>query len=227
MVDPKILARVTWLAPANAAAKHELAARSTVRSFRAGAVLWRARSEPRGVFVVLDGEVRVVRAVGGGGRQHVVHTEGPGGTLGEVPLFGGGSYPATAIAARPTTCLVLTRDAILAAIAQDQRVAFVFLARLAQRVRAVIGRLDAVSGSSVPARLAAYLLARSAAASGGTFTLGRSQLEVAEELGTVREVVVRALRTLRAAGFVRSPARGRFAVANEAALRHLAGRPRR
>ena len=56
----------------------------------------------------------------------------------------------------------------------------------------------------------------------GAFTLGATQAEVAEELGTVREVVVKELRALRAAGVLRSAGRGRVEVADAARLREIA-----
>jgi len=159
----------------------------------------------------------VVRAPGG--RQHLVHEEGPGATLGELPLFEGGPYPATAVAAEPALCLVLDRAAIEGGIAADPALAFALLGGLARRVRTLIARLDAVRGRSVRTRLAAHLLAR---AGGGPFSLGATQAEVAEELGTVREVVVKELRALRAAGILRSAGRGRIEVTDAARLREIA-----
>jgi DNA-binding transcriptional regulator YhcF (GntR family) len=47
--------------------------------------------------------------------------------------------------------------------------------------------------------------------------------ELAEELGTVRELVVRALAQLRDAGLVASAGRGRYVVRDLAALTDLAG----
>ena len=43
--------------------------------------------------VLLQGRVRAVRVRDG--RETVLHRSGPGATLGEVPLFDGGDYPAT------------------------------------------------------------------------------------------------------------------------------------
>src|SRR5262245_18705811 len=103
-------------------------------------VLFLAGSPPRGWWIVLEGRVRVVRA--DGPRQHVVHTEGPGGTLGEVPLVGGGTHPATAIASEPTRCALLTRDALENAIAEEPAIAFLVARRLADRVRLLVDRLD-------------------------------------------------------------------------------------
>src|SRR5206468_2314186 len=87
-----------------------LAKRAVEVQFPAGSVLFLAGSVPRGWYVVLEGCVRVVR--GSGARQHVVHTEHRGGTLGEVPVFAGETHPATGIAAEPTRCAVFDRSSL-------------------------------------------------------------------------------------------------------------------
>lgn len=180
-------------------------------------MLWHAGAEPRGFFVILQGVVKVVRSVHG--RQHVVHVEGEGGTLGDVALFEGQPYPATAIAQSPTVCLAVTRDGLLAAIRQDPELALSLLARLAARVRHVIGRLDGLAARSVSARLAGYLLERRERAGRDLFTLGGSHSTVAEELGTVREVLGRNLRTLRDRGLITVDEKGGIAIVDEVGLR--------
>ncbi|HEX4634147.1 MAG TPA: Crp/Fnr family transcriptional regulator [Gemmatimonadales bacterium] len=216
----RTIARVPWLATLSAAGRRELAARGVTRRFAADEVLWRRGDEPRGLFIVIEGAVRVVR--GAGGRQCVLHREGPGGTLGEVPLFGGGTYPATVIAEEPTECLVLSRAAIEAAVEEDPRLASLLLGRLSARVRELAGRLDRVTTQPVARRLAGYLLLRHDAA-GGTFSLGQSQAKVAEDLGTVREVVVRELRALVGANVIRRIGAGRYRVIDATDLRRRAG----
>jgi CRP/FNR family transcriptional regulator, dissimilatory nitrate respiration regulator len=210
MIDPSLLQRVPLLTGLAPKALNELARRGVLRRFAADEVLWHAGAEPRGLFMVVEGEARVVRELAG--RSHVLHVEKAGGTLGEVPFFAGGRYPATVIATCPTTCLVLSRDALGAAMRDDPQLAFVLLGRLAERVRGLIGRLDGMVRSTVDERLALVLRARSEAAGGGAFTLGGTQAQLAEELGTTREVLARGLRRLRDAGRLRSAGRGCFQV---------------
>ncbi|HEX6039462.1 Crp/Fnr family transcriptional regulator [Longimicrobium sp.] len=217
MIDPAVLHRIPLFARLNAEALRELAVRSTLRTFAADEVLWHAGTEPRGFFVIVEGRVRVVRTVRG--RQHVIHVEDDGGTLGDVALFEGTTYPATAIAVRPTTCVAVTRDGLLAAIRQDPELALALLGRLAARVRHVIGRLDGLAARSVSARLAGYLLARRERAGTDVFTLGGSQTTVAEELGTVREVLGRTLRGLRDRGLIDIGANGALRIVDAAGLR--------
>ena len=56
----------------------------------------------------------------------------------------------------------------------------------------------------------------------GRFSLGMTQSALAEELGTVREVVVRALRGIRKLGAIESDGGGKYRVADLATLNELA-----
>jgi CRP/FNR family transcriptional regulator len=205
-----------------------MADRAVERRFAAGETLFHAGDSPGGLMVVLSGKVRVVRQVGG--RAQVVHVETTGGTLGEVPVFAGGGYPATAVAAEATTCAVIAREALAAAVRSSPDAAFVLLERLARRVRELVERLDRAALRPVASRLAEYLIARADARGRAVIALGMTQQQLAEELGTVREVVVRELQSLRAQGLVRSIGGGRYEIVDAAALRARAGageQPRR
>ena len=200
-----------------------IAAAPTCR-FRRGEYLWTTGAEARGLFVVISGRVRVVRAPEG--RQFAVHTEGPGGTLGEVPFFSGGRYPASAVATESTRCLVLDRATLARAVAADPDLAIRWLDRLGTRVRRLVERLDQQTGRSVEQRLAAFLLVREEASGGAPFTLGATQTEAAEEIGTVREVLVRTLRHFRETRLVAAPRRGHYRIVDRARLQRLAGEQR-
>ena len=219
-VDPRLVSQLPPFRDAEPRAIDVLAQKAVERRFATDEVLFLAGTRPAGLYLVLEGRVRVVR--GGNARQHVIHTEGPGGTLGEVPLFAGGTLPATAIAAEPTRCALLTRDALLQSIAAEPSVALLLLGRLATRVRDLVERLDDRSTRSVTARLAEFLLAQSRPPRPERVSLGMTQAALAEELGTVREVVVRALVTLRRRGAITPLGGGRYEITDLAALRQAA-----
>src|SRR5690349_4384550 len=125
MIDPARIAKLPLFATSPPNAVAAIAHHAIERAFAADEILFSAGSRSKGLFVVLEGTVRVVRT--GDGRQHGGHTEAAGGPLGQVPLFDGGTYPATAIAAEPVRCLVLDRDAIRRAITASPDVAMIFL----------------------------------------------------------------------------------------------------
>lgn len=215
-VDATELAALPLFAGASAALVQALANRGRQVAFAPNEVLFLTGSEPRGWFVVLEGEVRVVR--GSRGRQHVVHTEGAGGTLAEVPLVEGGVHPATAIATTATRCALFTRGQLEAAIAEQPRIAFLIARRLAARVRLLVDRLDDRSARSVDARLIDFLLSRPESRRGSSISIGMTQQALAEELGTVREVVARKLRELERRGLVERIVAGRYRIVDRQAL---------
>ena len=219
-MDPALFSRLAPFRDAAPGVVAALASHAAVRRFASDETLFRAGMAPGGLYVVLAGRVRVLRAADG--RQHVVHTEGPGGTLGEVPLFAGGTYPATAVAIEPTSCALLTPAALRQAVVDEPAVAFLLLERLATRVRDLVQRLDDRSTRGVTARVAAYLLTRPVSATAAQLSLGMTQSALAEELGTVREVVVRALAELRREGAVASLGGGRFAIVDRSTLERAA-----
>jgi CRP/FNR family transcriptional regulator len=204
---------------------------SIERRFATGEILWSAGDRSEGIALVLEGKVRIVR--GSGGRQMVIHSGEVGATLGEVPFFTGSVYPATAIAAEPTRCLFLTHAAVTRAMAVDPGLGMFFLRRLSERVESLVERVDQNTVSSVQKRLARFILERSQAhvvasrSSSGktkrnTFSLGMTQTALAEEIGTVREVVVRALRDLRQSGAIESVGEGKYRVSSLSTLQQLA-----
>lgn len=211
------LKRIPLFAELNEAALARLERGVEVRRLEPGQHLWKRGEPARGLHVVVEGEVRVTRE--GKGRRRVLHTEGPGGTLGEVPLFESGLYPATAVATRRSVCVSFARAVIVDAIRADPALALGLLRGLAGRVHQLIDRIERFAARSVSARLAAHI--RTRAASAVVFTLGGTQQQIAEELGTVREVIVRELRALREAGVIESAGRGRYRVVDPAALERL------
>src|SRR5438105_3776490 len=81
---------------------------------------------------------------------------------------------------------------------------------LPERGRGLLRRIDELTATTITARVADYVRSRSEKSLGDEFILGMSQEELARELGTAREVIVRALRALIAAGAVERAGRARF-----------------
>lgn len=200
-----------------------LVAAAVIRRYQRRAVLFRAGDAPAALHFVLSGRVRVARRTDSG--SSVLHFEEAGGVLGEIPVFGGGAYPATATAAESVRCAVLTAGTVERLLAEEPEFARFALHRIARRARSVLERLDELSDYSVKARVAGFLLARAEITSRRSIDLGMSQAALADRLGTVREVVVRSLRALCGDGAIRRDGRSRFVVADEQRLRELA-RPR-
>jgi CRP-like cAMP-binding protein len=216
MVDIQILAPLPLFRDAAPGVLAALAKVGVELAFPPNAILFLTGSPARGWYVIVEGTVRVVR--GAGARQHVVHTETRGGTLGEVPLFTQRRHPATAIAVDATRCVLFDRSALESAIAEAPAIAFVLAAQLAHRTEQLVERLHERSATSVQTRVIEFLLTRRPSKGTDTISLGMTQHALAEELGTVREVVGRELRALALRGWIESLGGGRFRLLDSAAL---------
>jgi CRP/FNR family transcriptional regulator len=220
MLDLALLRRHPVLAHVSSDALELIGGRGMLRRWTARQVIFRRGDAAYGMVLILSGRVRVVRERDG--RRQVLHIEEAGGTLGEVPLFDGGPMPATAVAVEPTEGVVLSPELVRAVVARDPALALVMLARMARRVRTLADRVERLTLHGVGMRLAAALLERAHRAPGHPLSLGMSQEQFAEELGTVREVLVRELRGLVQAGILAPLGAGRYALQQPEALSRIA-----
>jgi len=214
------LAELPALSGLSEAVARRVIGAAIVRRYPRRAVLFRAGDAPAALHFVLGGRVRVARRVEGA--SSVLHFEDAGGVLGEIPVFDGGAYPATATAVEPVRCAVLSSDVVARLLREEPEFARFAIERLARRARVVLQRMDELSAYTVTARLAGYLYDAADRDGAGAIELGMSQAALADLLGTAREVLVRSLRALCDAGAIRRIGRSRFALADVRVLRALA-----
>jgi CRP-like cAMP-binding protein len=201
-----VLARVPYFESLSPAEVRALGRRGARRAVAQGDRVFTEGEPCLGLFVIIEGTVDV-RQTSEAGREQSLHTEGSAATLGEVPLFDGGGYLASAVAAAPTQLLVLPRAVILALCRRRPAVALAFLETLAQRVRRVAALAADLAFREVTERVARHLEAAARdtgrpVAAGTAFELAFTQEQLATRLGTVRELVARALARLRRSGAI-------------------------
>jgi len=129
-----ILRRVSYFGVLPRTELQRLAGRCTARSLGPGQVLFEEDEPCRGLFIVAEGLIEI-RQASARGREQVFHTEGPGATLGEAPLFDGHGYIATAVALAPTRVLFLPRAEVLRLCQRRPAVALAMLKTMARRLR--------------------------------------------------------------------------------------------
>jgi len=207
--DPVLAAlrRVAYFRSVPAAELARLARRCRPRSLRRGERAFEAGDACRGLLVVADGAVEM-RQVSPRGREQVLHAEGAGATLGEAPLFDGQGYIASAVAVEPTRLVLVPREAVLDLCRRHPAVALSMLEAMARRVRRFAGLVEDLAFRQVTERLARHIEAAVVAAGsprtpGAVVDLGLTQEQLAARLGTVRELVSRALAQLERAGAIK------------------------
>ncbi|HET8654765.1 MAG TPA: Crp/Fnr family transcriptional regulator [Longimicrobiaceae bacterium] len=207
-----------------------LVRRSHCRALSRNEILFREGDPCRGLYLVIEGDVRLYRA-NPDGLEQVFGVFGPGESLDEVSLFDDGPHLASARAVESGRVLFLPFAEVQALYRTHPEVAHAVVRELSQRVRRLTSLVDRVALKDVPTRVAAAVLGYAeeagALGSGGAFRLPRTQEELAAELATTRESVARALHDLRERGVIRQR-RAHVEVLDDRRLRTLArgaGRP--
>ncbi|MEO6829984.1 MAG: Crp/Fnr family transcriptional regulator [Acidobacteriaceae bacterium] len=178
----------------------DLASHASARKFRQGQILFAANSAADGFYIVLSGSIRAYR-VNIDGREQTIHVEHAGGTLAEVAMFDGGTYPSTAMAEETSEVLFLSKQYIHTFLLQYPEAALSILAYMAKKLRAVASLAEQLALKDVSQRLATLLLEEAQCstpdlADGVSFSLPLSHTQLASRLGSVREVVTRGLQKL-------------------------------
>jgi len=172
----------------------------------AGEFLFSAGDPSAGLFVVISGRTRAVRH-SPEGREQVIHEDSVGSTFPEVAVFDDGPYPSTVMAVEASTLLFIPKERVRQFCLRNPEVALEALRILASRLRKTSGLAENLSLKGVDQRLAEFLLAQARSRSAAKFELTHSNQEIADLIGTVREVVSRAFGRLQRKGWIRKSGR--------------------
>lgn len=203
-----------------------LAGRCVVRTVPAGTVVFSTGEECRGLYIVESGRVRVYR-VSSVGREQVLHVEGPGRPVAELPLFDGGPYPASAVTIEESRLVFLPRADFEHLYRTNPDAADAIIRALGKRLRHLVHVTETLAFRDVAARLALLLAGyaeRSGhpTAEGVELAIDRTQEELALEIGAARESVSRAFKQLQKKGLITTVERDRIVIPDLRRLRTLA-----
>lgn len=176
--------------------------------------LFRETETCMGFPLLLSGEVRVSRSAPNG-RELELYRVLPGEMclVSSACLFAGQAFNAQGITTQPTRLVSMPSETFRAALATETFRDYV-LGLFAARMADLTGLIEAVAFQRLDSRLAATLLGH------GNQVRTTHQL-LADELGTVREIITRLLHRFERAGWV-SLSRECITICDSAALRQLA-----
>jgi CRP/FNR family transcriptional regulator len=203
----ELLRDVPILGSLPAAELHLLAQAAEVRKVVRAAPLFSEGQPAEGLFVVRTGEIKLTKG-DRDGREQIIYLARPGRPIVEGVRFDGGTYPASAIAMRAGSALLISND-VLAALGEKRPIIFKMLLDLrAHRADRTLRLVSDLSLRTVPARLASFLCTLAAArelrGEDPRYLVRDLTTEtVAGRLGTVREEISRGLGLLEREGALR------------------------
>lgn len=175
-------------------------------TYPAGAILFMEKQDPRGIFVLCAGEVKLSIS-SSRGKTLILRIAKPGEILGLMAVMSGNSYEVTAETLHPCQVAFIRRNDFLGFIARHSEACQGVVKQLSTFYQGACDQLRTVAlSASAPEKLARVLLDWSATGKetkeGRQIKLPLTHEEIAEFIGTTRETVTRTLSDFKARQFV-------------------------
>ena len=178
-----------------------IAARGGVRSYAANTVLVTEDDRSDAVFIILSGRVKAYGSADDG-REVVYGTQGAGEYFGEMTLDGG-PRSASVMTLEPTTCAVVPGADVREFIAQNPDFALHLIKKLIRLGRASTEHVKSLALDDVYGRVTKLLKALAREEDGVLAVPDKlTQQDIAERVGSSREMVSRVFKPLTEGGYV-------------------------
>lgn len=225
MQDPALtqiiqqISHIPLFAGLDALSLQELAQVSRWREFGTGEVVVLEGESHPSLYYLQHGWLKVVK-VSPNGREQILRFLEPGDTFNEIGVFANQPNPATAIALEPVGVWLIPRAALLHLLQKRPDFGQHIITNMAERMLYLVSLVTDLSLRPVTGRLARLLLQD---AVGDVLERPRwyTQAELAARLGTVPDVVQRALRDLESDGLI-AVDRHQILILNRPALSKIA-----
>jgi CRP/FNR family transcriptional regulator, dissimilatory nitrate respiration regulator len=188
------LSTVPYFADLDSAFIETIAQRTKRQEYDTGQVVFLEGEQNVALYIVYSGWLKAIK-MSPDGREQVLYFIGPGEAFNAIGVFVETANPATVIALESTVVWGIQKNVMLKLLDDYPRLAQVIIRRLAERVQQLVGMVADLSLRTIEARLARYLIEQSTE---GQLQRPRwaTQAEMANRLGTVPDVLHRALRSL-------------------------------
>ena len=172
--------------------------------------------ECRNFLLLLNGNIRVF-ASGRGGREIVLYRIQPGEfcILSLVSFLQGSTFPANAVTENQIQALVMDRNIFNRAMKKSPALCDIMMMELSNRFTEVINRVQELAFEPLDLRMASLLCRRFREENRTMIEITHSQL--AQELGTTREVASRMLKDLERGNYI-NLSRGKVSLHDDDAI---------
>ena len=202
--DPRAdLGKIPWFAVLDESGWTELLAATRLHAYQTGEIIFLEGTPPENLYLVHRGWVKAVK-LSSEGREQILNFLGPGQPLNVAPIFAEQPHPATLIAQEECELWTIRQSTLLALLDRYPAMARLIIRTLAERLLHTISLIEDLALRPVISRLAKLLLTQLPDERQSVIPRQRwaTQAEIAARLGTVPDVVNRALRSLADEGLI-------------------------
>lgn len=199
------LAQIPHFAGLPSAVQDAIAAAALPRHFEAGQVIYLEGEPAEHVYILERGWIKATR-MSRDGREQAMLFLCPVDIFGDVAVFTGTSYPGTVTTLETVEVWSIPGATLIDLVQQSPELAMAVIHKLGERVLHYIELVEDLSLRGVEARLANTLLQHAELVNGQLVVRRRDWTtfdEMAVRLGTVRDVLARALKALETEGLLK------------------------
>ena len=201
--------------------QHEaLAGIALPRHFNKGDQVFSDGDDGTGFYTVVSGRIKIFK-LSAEGKEQIFHFFQKGEVFGEVAVFTGKGYPASAEADEKSVALFFPRHAFIGLIKRDPTLALNMLAVMSRRLHQFADLVEDLSLREVPSRLAAHLLYLSDMQDADELFLEITKGQLAALLGTIPETLSRILNKMTRQGLIKTD-RASIRIMNRPELEEIA-----
>ena len=174
---------------------------SSMLYFKKGEMIFHESDKASGFYMVEEGKVKIFK-LSFDGKEQILHIYGSGHAFGEVPVFAGKNFPASAMALEKSSIIYFPRDQFVHLITITPGLSMNLLADLARRLREFTVQIENLTLKEVPARLSAYFITLSHEQKNQEqknqeqVTLPISKVQLSKLIGTSPETISRMLKKM-------------------------------
>jgi len=154
------------------------------------------------LYVVIAGRLKVSVA-DDQGKEVILNTLGPGDYFGELAILGDMPRTATVVSLEDSKLLTLSRKAFLHLVREQPDIALAVIRNLTERVSQLTEQVGRLALGDVYSRIRDALNAQAVERDGLLVTGRFTQSEIAQMVGSSREMVSRIFKDLREGGYIR------------------------
>lgn len=171
------------------------------KSYRRNTIIIEQGDDANTLFLLIRGRVKVF-LVGDDGREMVFGERGPGSYVGELALLAGGKRSASVQTMEDSDFLVLTRESFNQIVTSQPSIALSLLRDLAQRTCDLSDEMGALALLDVYGRIRKLIQNHAVDEGGRLITERLTHQDIADRVGSSREMVSKILKDLKAGGYI-------------------------
>lgn len=179
----------------------QIAAFATLCTYSKNSIIITEGDTSSALYIILSGEAKVFVS-DEDGRTNVINRLGPGDYFGELSLIDGEARSASIETLTKCQLSIFSRQFFVSYLEANPRVAIRLLEGMVQRLRRSTRHAKDLALMDVFGRIASVLLKSATEEGGRLMTPPLTQQDIADQVGSSREMVSRILKDLRAGDYI-------------------------